>query len=53
MTRTILALAAALGLSAPAAAQTLSQRVACAPDGTVRLSYAARPGVCGNGAGNI
>jgi hypothetical protein len=53
MTRTILALAAALGLSAPAAAQTLSQRVAGAPDGTVRLSYAARPGVCGNGAGNI
>ena len=53
MTRTILVLAAALGVSAPAAAQTLAQRVAGAPDGTVRLSYAARPGVCGNGAGNI
>ena len=53
MTRTILVLAAALGVSAPAAAQTLAQRVAGAPDGTVRLSYAARPGVCGNGAGTI
>jgi len=53
MTRTILALAAALGVSAPAVAQTLAQRVAGAPDGTVRLSYAARPGVCGNGAGTI
>lgn len=53
MTRTILVLAAALGVSAPAAAQTLAERVAGAPDGTVRLTYAAREGVCGNGAGNI
>ncbi len=54
MNRTILVLAAALGVIAlPAAAQTLAQRVAGAPDGTVHLTFAARAGVCGNGAGNI
>jgi len=53
MTRGLLVLAAALGVAAPAAAQTLAQRVAGAPDGTVRLTYAARQGVCGNGAGSI
>jgi hypothetical protein len=36
-------------LAAPAAAQRLGARVAAAPDGTVRLSFAARPGVCGDG----
>ena len=46
----MLALAAALALL-PAAlgAQTLSQRVQAAGDGTVRLSFASRPGVCGTG----
>ena len=29
--------------------QGLGGRVAAAPDGTVRLTFAARPGVCGNG----
>jgi HEAT repeat protein len=60
MNRGLLVLAVALGLAAsadpaavPAAAQTLAQRVAGAPDGTVRLTFASRPGVCGNGAGNI
>jgi uncharacterized low-complexity protein len=55
MTRAPLVLLAALGvaLSARAAAQTVAQRVAHAPDGTVHLSYAAREGVCGNGAGTI
>ena len=55
MTRAGLFLAAAAGalLAAPAAGQTLAQRVASAPDGTVHLSYAARPGVCGNGEGVI
>ena len=55
MTRATLALLAALGvaLTARAAAQTVAQRVARAPDGTVHLSYAARDGVCGNGAGTI
>jgi len=30
-------------------AQTITQRVAQVNDGTVRMSFAARPGVCGNG----
>ena len=39
-------------LTAPggtAGAQTIAQRVPQAPDGSVHLSFAARPGVCGNG----
>src|SRR5439155_5480745 len=36
-------------VAGPAAAQRLGARVAAAPDGVVRLSFAARPGVCGNG----
>jgi hypothetical protein len=36
-------------VSGPAAAQRLGARVAAVPDGTVRLSFAARPGVCGDG----
>ncbi len=43
-----LALAGTL-LGVPLAAQTLEQRIARAPDGLVRLSFAAREGVCGNG----
>jgi hypothetical protein len=35
--------------AAPAAAQRLADRIAAAPDGTVRMSFAARAGVCGNG----
>ena len=53
MTRALLVLAAALGAAAPAGAQGLAQRIAAAPDGVVHLSYAARDGVCGNGAGSI
>lgn len=30
-------------------AQSVAERVARAPDGVVRMSYTARPGVCGNG----
>ena len=33
--------------------QPLDRRVAAAPDGTVRLSFAARPNVCGDGRGSI
>lgn len=33
----------------PAVAQRLPARIATAPDGTVRMSFAARPAVCGNG----
>ena len=36
-----------------AAGQSVARRVAAAPDGTVRLSFASRPGVCGNGHGTI
>lgn len=47
--RTItLALAGTL-LGVPLAAQTLEQRIHRAPDGLVRVSFAAREGVCGNG----
>jgi hypothetical protein len=42
----VLALAAA---AAPLAAQSLADRVTRGGDGVVHLSYAARPGVCGNG----
>jgi hypothetical protein len=34
-------------------AQSLEKRVAAAPDGSVRFSYAARPGVYGNGRNSI
>ena len=44
-------LVALLIVSAPGAlrAQSLEQRVARVADGTVHLSFAARPGVCGSG----
>lgn len=41
--------ALALLVAAPLTAQSLEQRIARAPDGEVRFSYAARPGVYGNG----
>jgi hypothetical protein len=44
--RVVLAWALVAG---PAAAQRLGARIAATPDGTVRLSFAARPGVCGDG----
>lgn len=40
---------AALAFAGAATAQTIDRRVTSAPDGTVRFSFAARPGVCGNG----
>jgi hypothetical protein len=40
-------------LPAPVGAQSLAERVRSAPDGTVRLSFAAREGVCGSGANSI
>src|SRR5918996_3464549 len=40
-------------LPAPLPAQTLAQRVRDAGDGTVRLSFAAREGVCSRGPGSI
>ena len=41
--------AAAIVMPLPLLAQSLSQRIASAPDGAVQFAYAARPGVCGNG----
>jgi hypothetical protein len=52
MTRLIVLLAA-FALPARLEAQTLAQRVAAGGDGTVRLSFAARRGVCGNGGHSI
>jgi hypothetical protein len=40
-------------LPAAAGGQTLAQRVAAVGNGTVRLSFAARPGICGDGMHNI
>lgn len=37
----------------PLDAQSLAQRLRGAPDGTVRLSFAAREGVCGSGTNSI
>lgn len=44
----VTAVVAALA-AAPAASQTLAERVAAADDGTVRFSFETRDGVCGNG----
>ena len=44
-------IAVAAAVAAPAAAQTLAERVADAQSGSVRLSFAARDGVCGDGHG--
>ncbi len=44
--------AAALGLlvgSSPAHGQSMADRAAAIADGQIRMSYAAKPGVCGNG----
>jgi hypothetical protein len=40
-------------LPAPAGAQSLQQRIAAIDSGRVHLSFAARPGVCGDGSQNI
>lgn len=40
-------------LPSPLAAQSLAERVRGAPDGAVRLSFAARQGVCGRGPNSI
>lgn len=52
----LLAGACALGgmlVSATLPAQSIARRVAQVKDGSVRMSFAARSDVCGNGAGNI
>ena len=44
-----LTLVAAVVVPQAGRAQNLAQRIASAPDGPVQFTYAARPGVCGNG----
>jgi HEAT repeat protein len=44
---------AASGAACTAGAQSLAQRVASARDGRVVFSFAARPGVCGDGHGTL
>lgn len=51
--RTVLLTIAAACLALPAQAQSLASRVTAVGTGTVRLSYTAREGVCGNGEHNI
>jgi hypothetical protein len=43
----------AVVLASPALGQSLRSRIDGAPDGLVRLSYAGKPGICGNGEGSI
>lgn len=45
--------AACLAAAMPAAAQSVAQRIDAIRDGTVRLVFAARPGVCGTGDGGV
>ncbi|MBA3496272.1 MAG: HEAT repeat domain-containing protein [Gemmatimonadales bacterium] len=53
MHRSVTMLGALLWLPAALHSQTLAQRVASLGDGTLRLSFAARAGVCGNGGNGI
>jgi hypothetical protein len=55
-TKQLLAAACGLGVMlalAPLPAQSIARRVAQVKDGTVRMSFASRSDVCGNGSGNI
>jgi hypothetical protein len=47
------AVGAALLFGGAARAQGIGRRVSTAPDGKVRMTFASRPGVCGNGSNNI
>jgi hypothetical protein len=55
MGRTLVAASLAIVVLLPPSlgAQSLEQRVAAVGTGTVRMSFAARPGVCGDGRNNI
>jgi hypothetical protein len=53
MPRILGALLVFSALPAAAGAQTLAQRIAAVESGAVRLSFAARPGVCGDGLHNL
>lgn len=45
--------AGCLAAAMPAAAQSVARRIDAIRDGTVRLVFAARPGVCGNAEGGV
>ena len=51
--RTVALIALCAGAPAALAAQSLASRVEALHDGTVRMSFQARPGVCGDGSGNV
>lgn len=51
--RPLIAALAGATLASAAMAQTIDARVAAVGDGTARLTFAARPGVVGNGSGHI
>ena len=46
---TLVVLAALAGVAEIAPAQSIATRVARVPNGTIRMSFAARPGICGSG----
>lgn len=52
---TLIAVGGVLGgaAAAPSRAQSLERRVSAVADGSAQLSFASRPGVCGNGRGSI
>jgi hypothetical protein len=53
MLRMLPALVLVVAYPATVSAQNLAQRVVAVGSGTVRLSFAARPGICGDGMHNI
>ena len=53
MRRAVAVLMATISVTSSAAAQSLAGRIAAVRDGTVRMSFAARPGVCGDGRGSV
>ena len=46
---TLVVLAALAGVAEIAPAQSIASRVARVSNGTVRMSFAAKPGICGSG----
>lgn len=50
MRRTLFLIPLALAAAAPAAAQSLASRILAVRQGTVRISYGVRAGICGDGA---
>src|ERR671910_797124 len=53
MLKALIAMVLICHLAGPVSAQSLAQRIERVADGTVRLSFAARKGVCGDGDNSI